>query len=85
MGQMLLLVGALIAVVGSLWLLVKAFQTSVWWGLGSLFIPFVQLIFVIMNWAECKKPFLILIAGAVLCGIGVAMVPHAQLAQPPPP
>jgi hypothetical protein len=84
MGTLLLLVGALIAVVGSLWLLVKAFQTSIWWGLGSLFIPFVQLIFVIMNWAECKKPFLILLAGAVLCGIGVAISPHPELTQPTP-
>lgn len=84
MGTLLLLVGALIACVGSIWLLVKAFQTSILWGLGSLFVPFVQLIFVIMNWAECKKPFLILLGGAVLCGIGIAISPRPEMVQAMP-
>jgi hypothetical protein len=37
-----------------------------------------------MNWAECKKPFLILLGGAVLCGIGIAISPHPQIAQTTP-
>jgi hypothetical protein len=43
-----------------------AFQTSVWWGLGSLLLPLVSLIFVIMHWPVAKKPFLISFVGTVL-------------------
>ena len=68
--------GGLIALVGAIWLLVVAFQKSIWWGLGSLLIPFVSLIFVIMHWQVSKKPFLISIAGGVLLGVAAAMAPH---------
>jgi hypothetical protein len=62
--------GAVLALVGAIWLLVVAFKKSVWWGLGSFFIPFVNVIFAIMNWQVSKTPFLIMIGGIVLCVIG---------------
>jgi uncharacterized membrane protein len=62
----LLILGGILSIVGGIWLLVVAFQTSVWWGLGSLLVPFVSLIFVIMHWQVSKKPFLISLAGTVL-------------------
>lgn len=52
-------IGALIAFVCSIILLVKAFQTSIWWGLGSIIVPFVALFFVIVHWPVAKKPFLV--------------------------
>jgi hypothetical protein len=72
----LFILGMILAVVGGIWLLVVAFQESVWWGLGSLLLPFVSLIFVIMHWQVSKKPFLISLAGGVLLGIAAAMAPH---------
>jgi hypothetical protein len=66
----LLYLGGLITLIGAIWLLVVAFKKSIWWGLGSLLIPFVSLIFVILNWQDSKKPFLIQVAGVVLCLIG---------------
>lgn len=54
----LLGIGLLISVIYGIKLLILAFQKSVLWGLGSLFVPFVGLIFVIMHWAEAKGPFL---------------------------
>jgi hypothetical protein len=63
--------GAVVALVGAIWLLVLAFKKSVWWGLGSFFIPFVNVIFAFMNWQVAKTPFLIMIGGVVLCIIAV--------------
>ena len=57
MGLFFIIIGALIAIFYSLILLVKAFQTSVLWGLGYVLVPFVALIFVIVHWETAKKPF----------------------------
>ena len=51
-------IGCLVSIIAGIWLLVVAFKTSIWWGLGSLIVPFVSLIFVIMHWETAKKPFL---------------------------
>lgn len=72
-GIAIMLVGAVLSLYGGIRILIAAFQKSVLWGLGCLFIPFVILIFVIQNWAETKTPFLINIAGAVLTVVGSAL------------
>jgi hypothetical protein len=68
-------IGMLISVVTGIWLLVVAFKESIWWGLGSFFIPLVGLIFVIMHWQVAKKPFLWSLLGIVLIVV-------AAMAQP---
>jgi hypothetical protein len=75
--MLLIVLGGLACLYGGIVILVHAFQKSILWGLGSLFIPFVALIFVVLNWAENMKPFLIYLAGAVLVGIGVGISPNA--------
>lgn len=72
-GLILLFVGLVISLVGGIMLLIKAFQTSVLWGLGSIFVPFVSLIFVITHWDIAKRPFLISLVGAVILIIGSAL------------
>ena len=76
----LLILGMILGAVGGIWLLVVAFKESVWWGLGSLFIPFVSLIFVIMHWQVSKKPFLISLAGTILLLVAAYKMP--QLVTP---
>ncbi|MEO8000615.1 MAG: hypothetical protein ABI644_01980 [Arenimonas sp.] len=71
----LAMLGLLIAAVGGIWLLVITFQTSILWGLASLFIPIVSLIFVIMHWEETKKPFLIELAGIAIMVAAGMMAP----------
>ena len=56
-------IGVILALVGSIMILVHAFKESVAWGLCALFIPFVLLIFAFMHWDQCKKGFGIWIAG----------------------
>ncbi len=69
-GIALIALGFVAAIVGGIWLLVLAFRESIWWGLGSIFVPFVSLIFVITHWQVAKRPFLISMGGAVLLIIG---------------
>ena len=74
MTVLLLFLGSLLVVIGFLMLLVAAFRVSIWWGLASLLIPFVQLIFVFIHWSESKSAIftqtigLLLILAALLVG-----------------
>ena len=65
-GLILMGVGGIAALVGGIMVLIKAFQTSVIWGLGSLLIGPVMLIFVIMHWEESKKGFCISLVGSLV-------------------
>lgn len=58
LGGILCFVGAVIGLIFGIILLIKAFQTHILWGLGSIFVPFVSLIFIIMHWEVAKSPFL---------------------------
>lgn len=74
-------IGGIVMLVAGVLLLVKAFQTSVLWGLGYIFVPFVSLIFVIMYWQETKKPFLYLLAGSAVMVVGLVLgMPMHQMA-----
>lgn len=73
-GSLLYWVGILISAVGGIWLLVVAFQESVLWGLGCLFIPIVSLVFVIMHWEKGGKPFLVSLGGGVIAVVGASMM-----------
>lgn len=66
----LLLTGYIIVVLGGLWMLFVIFQTSVVWGILSILVPFVSLLFVIMHWDDTKRPFLVQIVGLVLIYLG---------------
>lgn len=69
-----MLIGWAISILGSILVLIAAFKKSVWWGLGSLFVPFVVLIFVILNWAAAKRGFLLSLAGLALAIVGITIV-----------
>ncbi|MDB6173974.1 MAG: hypothetical protein JWL59_3285 [Chthoniobacteraceae bacterium] len=68
-----MILGGLLAVIGTVMFMVAAFRQGILWGLGSLFVPFVSLIFVIAHWAEAKRGFLLstvgsfMIIGAAFC------------------
>ncbi len=77
LGTIVMVPGYIVMVVGSIWFLVAAFQTSIGWGLGSLFIPFVNIVFLILHWDVAKRPFLtqllgipFIFAGIFLAGSG---------------
>lgn len=49
-----MLIGFVIALIFGIKLLIIAFKESVLWGIGSLLVPFVSLIFIAMHWDKCK-------------------------------
>jgi hypothetical protein len=70
----LFLLSAVLTVVGGFWVLIVAFRTGLLWGLGCLFIPFVELIFVVTHWEEAKRPFLLQVIGiAILVALGMTL------------
>ncbi|MDY0223293.1 MAG: hypothetical protein RBR67_19375 [Desulfobacterium sp.] len=66
----LVYLGLFIFVAGGIGTLIVAFKTSVWWGLGCLFIAPVSLLFLFMNWSLAKKPFFLQLAGAGIMLLG---------------
>lgn len=70
----LLVIGGLVSLAGGIWLIVVAFQESVLWGLGSLIVPLVVLVFTAMHWDEARTPFLVSLGGTVLMIAGVAIL-----------
>jgi hypothetical protein len=69
-------IGALVTIVTGIWLLIVAFKTSIWWGLGCFFLPFVSLVFVILHWHDAKKPFLWGLVGVAMMVVPVLMQPE---------
>jgi hypothetical protein len=66
-------IGGIVMLVAGVMLLIKAFQQSVLWGLGCLFLGPVSLIFVIMYWQDTKKVFLYQLAGLAVMVVGLAL------------
>ncbi len=66
MSTLLMTIGLIIAVVGGLWTLVETFKTGILWGIGSILVPFVSLIWLVTHWEEGSGPFAISVIGGVL-------------------
>jgi hypothetical protein len=75
--------GVALGLVGWLWLVVNAFRSSPLWGVGSLLISPIALVFGLLNFAENKIPLLLAVAGLVLyfMGAGAAMQEAMSVAQ----
>ena len=67
--------GFVLSVVGGLWIVVNSLKNSgALWGVGSLLIPLVGLVYALLNFAENKLPLLLYAAGVVLCIVGYGSV-----------
>lgn len=75
-------IGFIIAVVFGIQLLILAFKTSILWGLGSIFIPFVSLVFVIMHWQQAKTPFLRMLLCIPFYIVGGLLMPAGTIPMP---
>ena len=71
LGTVFCIMGMVMSCLAGIWFLITAFRESIWWGLGSLFLPFVDLIFLVMHWQEAKHPF----------GFALALQRHAHNRQ----
>ena len=61
--------------IGGLWIIVLAWQKGILWGVGCLLFPFLQLLYVGLNWRETKSAFLVLLAGFVALIVSAVLVP----------
>ena len=67
------IVGAVVGTVCYFMILARAFRKNVLWGLGCLFFPIVQFVFVILNWSSAGIVFLIGVGSIALsCGVVAA-------------
>ena len=73
MHELLLILGLIVFVIGGLWLLVVAFQQNVLWGIASILIPILPLMFLCLHWQAGKKPFQLQIVGLALVIIGTLL------------
>ncbi|GAB3104149.1 hypothetical protein [Lysobacter terrae] len=75
--------GVALGFIGWLWLVVNAFRSSALWGIGSLVISPIALIFGLLNFAENKIPLLLSVLGLVLyfMGAGAAMQQAMTMGQ----
>jgi len=74
-GGIILFIGVIIGLIYGIKLLILAFQTSVLWGLGYLFVPFVSLIFIVMHWDKTKSPFLRCLLAIPFYVVGFLLMP----------
>ena len=79
---MLLVIAGLILFAGWLWFLVVAFQESKLWGIGVL-LPLtsgvVSLVFLVLHWAEAKRPFFVQLAGLPFLLAGFFCLAQAEM------
>ena len=66
--------GVALSLVGWLWLVVNAFRESALWGIGSLLISPIALIFGLVNFGPNKIPLLLCVVGIVPYFMGVGSV-----------
>lgn len=64
--SILFLLGLLVALAGGVWFLVVAFKEHILWGLGSLLVPFVSLVFLIMHFGKSWRPFVVQVLGILI-------------------
>ena len=69
-GHILLVVGLITALAGEVMFLAVAFKRSFWWFFGCLFVPLVDIVFLILNFRRTAKPFGIALLGLVVAGLG---------------
>ena len=77
LGNLLIIIGALISIAGYVMFLVAAFGEGFLWGILCFFFWPVQLIFLVTHWYNARKAFF-----TQLIGIGMIFV-GAVLSSPP--
>lgn len=74
---LILIIGGLVYLIFTIRILALAFNSSIWWGMGSFVIPFCIYIYVAFNWSATKKPFLLSLLIIPLAILGLYLQPNA--------
>lgn len=63
-------VGGALALIGTVWLLIEAFRTSIMWGVGCLLLAPISLLFLFAHWQDAKNPFFLTLSGVAIVYLG---------------
>jgi len=74
MDALLILGGLLLIVLGAVWLVARAFGTSLFWGIGVLALPPVLLIYVFRHWARAYRALLLSSLGFIPLVAGFSLL-----------
>ena len=80
--EIALLSGAGLLFFGGLWLLINAFRTSIWWGLGILLFSPAALVFLFVHWAAAKGPFKLQLLGLAVVVAAAYVDGRFDVSQP---
>jgi len=72
-GYILFAIGVIVAIYGEVRFLVVAYNRSLWWFFGCLFVPLVSWVFLFLNFKATIKPFCLLLLGLLVGGLGCWM------------
>ena len=72
-GGLLLMLGKLVGLISWIWMLIEIFKSGLLWFIGCLLIPFLGLIWLVLNWQEGKQPFFLGLVGAAITGLGLIL------------
>lgn len=70
LGYILLTLGLIACLYWQVRFLVLAYNQSLWWFFGCLFVPFVDWLFLFLNFKTAVKPFGLSLLGLILAGFG---------------
>ena len=73
LGDAFLVIGAIICLYGQVRFLVVAYNRNLWWFFGCLFVPFVDWIFLLLNFKTTIRPFVISLVGLIIACLGAGM------------
>lgn len=74
MDALLILSGLLAVIAGLVWLIALAFETSLLWGVGSILLPPVAVLYVARHWAVARKAVGLSALGVIPLVIGLTML-----------
>ena len=72
-GYILVIAGLISCLYWQLRFLVVAYNCSLWWFFGCLFVPVVDLLFLVFHFKVAKKPFILSWFGLIIFGLGIWM------------
>ncbi|AEF90244.1 hypothetical protein DelCs14_3244 [Delftia sp. Cs1-4] len=67
-------IGFAIALIGYIGVLRAAFKTDAFWGLGSLFIAPITILFFLKHWSAAKNPFLLQLSGIAVIAVSLVFL-----------
>ena len=70
----LFLIGIIITIISQIFIIIKAFKTSLLWGFGTLFLPIVDLAFIVLYWNETKRYVYWILIGILLFVVGASLL-----------